>query len=226
MGDIDRIAEQFIPTRGRAWRNVVDFLKRRDRGLVADLGCGNGRHSFPAAMIGYEVVALDISWKLIRHVLKRRRKLRLSTLHPVIGSITHIPIRDGVIDVALVIAVLHSIPTLKLRFRALQEVWRILKTGGKALVTVWSAFQPRHVIPLFSGLLKLLTRRLWEPFDAEVPWRAGLNYTVHRFYHLYTPCELKYTISRSAPWIYKVGRFDVKRSVFPQNYAAIMIKIC
>ena len=224
MGDIDRIAERFIPTRGRAWSRVLEFAELFKGGVLADLGCGNGRHAIPIAKGGREVIALDISQKLVAHVSRRGRREGLGTLHPVVGSVTHIPIRTGYLEGALLVAVLHHIPTFRLRVETLRELWRVLRPGGRTLITVWSALQPRQILPLAMGLLKALIRRLWEPMDAEVPWRIRGQRIVYRFYHLYTPWELSLTLRISAPWLYRVVRFDVKKSAFPQNYMAIARK--
>jgi len=135
MLDIDRIASQFIPTRGRPWKPVLSFLRLLGGGFLGDFGCGNGRHSFAAVNIGFEVVALDISVSLINHI----RRKRIPTLHPVVGSITHPPFKNNAFDAVILIATLHNIPTLRLRLKALWELWRTLRRGGWAMITVWSA---------------------------------------------------------------------------------------
>ena len=223
MLDLDRISKFFIPTRRRAWQAVTEFISGVKGGLIGDFGCGNGRHSLLALKMDCEVIAIDISLNFVRYV---NRKGRWSAkLHTLVASVTHPPFRNSVFDAVIIIAVLHNIPTLKLRLRVLRETWRTLRNRGKVMITVWSAFQPRHIKSLSLGFLKLLLGRLWEPFDAEVLWKAGLKRPVYRFYHLYTSCELRYSMEHSARWVYKVFRMDIKKSLFPQNYASIAIKM-
>ena len=54
-----------------------------------------------------------------------------------------LPFRDEGFDGGLSIAVIHHFATTERRVRALRELARILRIGGKLLISVW-AMEQRH----------------------------------------------------------------------------------
>lgn len=56
--------------------------------------------------------------------------------HLLLADILHLPFRDEMFDGVLCCSVLHHLSTLERRIRALKEITRILKIGGKLLLTV------------------------------------------------------------------------------------------
>ncbi len=65
---------------------LLFFEKLPTRGLVIDMGCGQGRNAIPLARIGFEVLGLDLSSVGIDQMLDRARKEGL----PVQGQVTDI----------------------------------------------------------------------------------------------------------------------------------------
>ena len=74
-----------------------------------------------------------------------------------LGDVMQIPFRDDFIDGVLCCGVLHHISTTERRIRALTQLSRLLKTGGKLLITVW-AFEGREL----------------ESQDVLIKWTNGL----------------------------------------------------
>jgi tRNA (uracil-5-)-methyltransferase TRM9 len=92
-----------------------------------------------------------------------------------------LPYREGIFDYVLSIAVIHHLESAELRGRFLREIWRCLKPGGVALVTVWAAEQVKKKkwVDLGGG-------------DFLVPWtdrESGVTY--NRFYHLFDRAEVQ-----------------------------------
>ena len=54
-----------------------------------------------------------------------------------------LPFRDESVDAALSIAVIHHIATAERRVRALRELSRVLRVGGRVIISVW-AMEQRH----------------------------------------------------------------------------------
>jgi ubiquinone/menaquinone biosynthesis C-methylase UbiE/uncharacterized protein YbaR (Trm112 family) len=101
------------------------------RGLsVLDAGCGVGRSS-RAIQNAEHVSAIDFSWEGLIHF---QRPPRVS-VGLVQGDITRMPIRDHVFDVALSCQVLSHLPTPDLRTQFLSELVRVLKPGGRLILT-------------------------------------------------------------------------------------------
>lgn len=96
---------------------------------VGDLGCGTGQVSESLARFVRRVVAVDDSPAML--AAARRRLGGCENVEIRSGEIEALPVEDGSLDAAVLFLVLHylSEPT-----RALAEVARVLKPGGRLLV--------------------------------------------------------------------------------------------
>lgn len=54
-----------------------------------------------------------------------------------------LPVRDDSFDAALSIAVIHHFATTERRVRAIRELARILRIGGRLMISVW-AMEQQH----------------------------------------------------------------------------------
>ena len=52
-----------------------------------------------------------------------------------------LPFKDGTLDAALSVAVIHHIATAERRVRAIKELARVLRVGGKVMISVWAMEQ-------------------------------------------------------------------------------------
>ncbi len=99
--------------------------------LTLDLGCGNGKNLLKIRNHG---LGLELSSNLAR--ICGERNIEVS-----VGDCTKTQLRDEICDVVISIAVLHHMSTVKRRIEALKEIGRILRPGGKAMVTSWAMKQ-------------------------------------------------------------------------------------
>ncbi len=189
-----QIAGHFSATRYAPWPEVVWFSTLLPKGgIVLDVGCGNGRHSVFLAGEGFRVVGLDIVEELLSAAKSRARTTGVeSRTEFVAGDARKLPFRDGQFDGVLCVAVLHHIPTRKGRLEVLWEMWRVLKTGGVGLVSVWSTEEERYrTTPRPEG---------GDSGDRLVPWTRSLDGKVfHRYYHFFTEKEFKELLAET-PW--------------------------
>ncbi|KAI1729842.1 2OG-Fe(II) oxygenase superfamily domain-containing protein [Ditylenchus destructor] len=129
----EQIAEHFDETRRSKWGVVNRFLDSLpDHSVVLDAGCGNGKYLIrndSLCKIGFDFCENLVS---IAHT-KECEVFR--------GDALCLPFRDNSIDAALSIAVIHHFSTKERRIKALSEILRVLRAGGKACVTVWSMEQ-------------------------------------------------------------------------------------
>ncbi|XP_045695866.1 alkylated DNA repair protein alkB homolog 8 isoform X2 [Phyllostomus hastatus] len=129
----EEIAGHFSSTRHTPWPHIVEFLKALPRGsLVADIGCGNGKYlgiNKELYMIG-----CDRSQNLVDICRERQ-------FQAFISDALAVPIRSGSCDACISIAVVHHFATTERRVAALQELVRLLRPGGKALIYVWAMEQ-------------------------------------------------------------------------------------
>ena len=144
----DAVARQWHGTRYRAWSGVEDFVTKKcaTRGaLVADVGCGNGKNA-PAVMRagaergGAQVIGCDFSMGLLE-ICANERDANDGGSEVFAADAACLPLRSGVFDAALNVAVLHHVSTASRRFALIAETMRVLRVGGVALFYAWALAQ-------------------------------------------------------------------------------------
>lgn len=134
----DKIADHFSHTRYRAWPQVKSFVQLvQPFDSLLDVGSGNGK-SLPTddQRIPWLSVACDVSAALLRICMQRN-------LPCVQADCLRLPFRDESFDASICIAVLHHLANEKRRLQAINEIGRILRVDGQALVYVW-AFEQKN----------------------------------------------------------------------------------
>lgn len=167
----DSIAEHFDKTRNRPWKEVEEFIKDTS-GKTIDIGCGNGRHSEIAADMGHDITCLDASIELLK-ITRDKLKDRADYVR---SGIKKMPFKKESFDNAIYIAAIHHLKVG--RVESLEETRRILKPGGRMIVTSWAREQERWDIEK-------------DEQDIIVPWTKEDGNKIERFYHLYRLDELK-----------------------------------
>ncbi|GCC29408.1 tRNA (carboxymethyluridine(34)-5-O)-methyltransferase ALKBH8 [Chiloscyllium punctatum] len=134
----DEIAGHFSSTRHTPWPKVTEFLKALPAGaFVADVGCGNGKYL--GVNKNLFVVGCDHS-KSLAHICRERN------FEVFICDGLLMPMRSGVCDACISIAVVHHFSTEARRLTAIKEIVRLLRPGGKGLIYVWAMEQERDNI--------------------------------------------------------------------------------
>jgi tRNA (uracil-5-)-methyltransferase TRM9 len=178
----DTIAESFDITRQKPWKFCLDFIHSvKNYDVVADIGCGNGRHLLACAENNSHVVGVDISQKMLKIVkdkLSNKNIVNVSLIH---ADVVELPLTDNSLDVVLFVASLHNIKGKEHRRRALKEIARVLKPKGVALISVWSRWQGKYR----RYFLKQFIIRSREFGDIDIFWKQH-NLNVSRFYHLFS----------------------------------------
>ncbi|XP_067000692.2 alkylated DNA repair protein alkB homolog 8 isoform X2 [Anabrus simplex] len=132
----EEIAVHFSDTRHKPWPNVLAFVLDLTPGSVlVDVGCGNGKYFGHRSDI-FEI-GCDRSSNLA--VVCKERGFQIFNC-----NCLSVPLRDGIADGCISIAVIHHLSTKDRRLRAIEEIVRILVPGGKALIYVWAKDQERH----------------------------------------------------------------------------------
>uniref|UniRef100_F7GQ66 tRNA (carboxymethyluridine(34)-5-O)-methyltransferase ALKBH8 n=1 Tax=Macaca mulatta TaxID=9544 RepID=F7GQ66_MACMU len=129
----EEIAGHFSSTRHTPWPHIVEFLKALPSGsIVADIGCGNGKY------LGVNkelyMVGCDRSQNLVDICRERQ-------FQAFVCDALAVPVCSGSCDACISIAVIHHFATAERRVAALQEIVRLLRPGGKALIYVWAMEQ-------------------------------------------------------------------------------------
>ncbi|XP_061074091.1 probable tRNA methyltransferase 9B [Conger conger] len=146
----EKIAPYFNDSRYKAWPKVRQFLQDQEPGsIVADVGCGNGKY----LGINGDVFKLgsDVCRPLVDTARGRGYEVQVC-------DGLRLPYRHGCFDAVLSIAVIHHLSTKERRVRALREMARVLRVGGRLMVYVWAMEQKR---------------RKFEKQDVFIPWNPN-----------------------------------------------------
>ncbi|TFV53215.1 class I SAM-dependent methyltransferase [Blastococcus sp. TF02A_35] len=117
-----------------------DLLDLRPGMTVLDLGCGEGRHAFEAYRRGGRVVAVDwgqheveTTKRWLGAIAEAGEAPEGARYEVVRGDLLHLPFPDASVDRVMASEVLEHIPD---DATAMREIFRVLKPGGRAVVTV------------------------------------------------------------------------------------------
>ncbi|MBI5455001.1 MAG: methyltransferase domain-containing protein [Deltaproteobacteria bacterium] len=115
---------------------------------ILDAGCGTGNYSLEAARNGAAVTGVDDSFEMLSRACEKAGKegLNIGLCHADAASL---PFHDGRFDVVLSVCALCFI---RERRRALLEMHRVLKSGGRVVVAVLNSRSPWALIRKTKGL--------------------------------------------------------------------------
>lgn len=113
-------------------------LLRLGRGdLLLETGAGTGRLTELCARRCREVVALDFSAASLAVAARRLRGAK-GRVHLVHGDLLALPFREGAFDCYLAAGVFQHLPGAQRRGRGLEELRRVVRPGGRAVLTVYN----------------------------------------------------------------------------------------
>jgi ArsR family transcriptional regulator len=158
-GEWDRLREDLFGDTFYLWA-VLGLI---DPSLtVGDLGCGTGQLTGTVAPYVRRVIAVDGSQDMLDAARQRVESARNVELRQ--GDLESLPIDNGELDAAMLSLVLHYSPAPA---RALAEVGRVLKKGGRVLVVdmlpherqdyqqqmghVWLGFSEKQITRFLTG---------------------------------------------------------------------------
>jgi len=182
----NNIAEEYDKRRTSPFRVIETIARKMPLGdNVLDAGTGNGRHIPLVMSEGGNVVAADISTKMLSLCQSNVKRAGLyASVSPVLCEISALPFREGAFTGALYSAVIHHLPS-QMRRRALEEMSRALRRNSYAILTLWSK-RALKIKPDARGI-EVETA---PGGDFMIPWRTPSG-AEERYYHLYTSGEAR-----------------------------------
>lgn len=171
----EKIAKHFSNTRVYTWDWIREFIDMQQScSVIYDIGCGNGRNIIDNQSIekNLKFVGIDNCREFL-NICKGRG------IEVVEASMTNIPLNAETADAIICIASFHHLSQIEDRIKSLQEMRRLVKTGGKILISVWAKEQPTK------------TRRTFEKHGHNiVEWnKFGEKY--ERYYYIFERKEIE-----------------------------------
>ncbi len=161
-------------------------------GKILDIGCGNCRNLIPFSQKGFECYGIDFSKGMLKEAEKFCAKNNCKAVLKYARA-EKLPFSNSSFDYCMCVASLHHVDDYKKREKALNEIFRVLKTNGKALITCWNKVQIRFLL---------------KPRNHYITWTTK-GKTYFRYYYLFNYWELKKLIeSRGFHVLYSSGPFD------------------
>jgi len=148
-------------------------------GRLLNIGCAHGPDFLPFKE-SFELHGADFSTEMLKLAQKYSKKFKFTV------SLMEADIRQLLKD-------------KEDRLKALQELWRVIKPGGEAFITVWNHWQPRF---------------WFRPKSLLVPWRTR-DKTLYRYYYLFSYHELERLVKKAG--------FEVLKS-FPESTYHLPVK--
>lgn len=150
-------ADAFSKSRYSVWRLVRKFLNSLPAdSSVLDIGCGNGKNMLYRA---------DLNMIGVEHSNSLVEICHMRNLDVIKGAAQQLPFKDDTFDAAIMIAVIHHIPPAE-QYTVFSEIYRILRPGGRCLITNWAVEQPHDARRTFKAGLNLVS---WKGKDGAAP---------------------------------------------------------
>lgn len=116
-----------------------------------DVAAGSGALSIPAARLGAEVLATDISPALIERLDARAREEALPNLEARVMDGQALDLEDGTFDVSASQNGVTLFPDLQ---GGLRELVRVTKPGGRALIVAFGPLRKAEFLTVFVGAMR------------------------------------------------------------------------
>ncbi len=147
----DRVAEEYDSTRGlppdvmeRVTERLGVYLSNRGICKILDVGTGTGRFAIKLQELGFEVVGIDISAKMLGLA-------RAKSVHGLVqADMRRMPFKTGSFDAAMSVHVLHLVREWRL---ALEEIRRVATKTYFSVVSVFSPPTPNRIADFYERKL-------------------------------------------------------------------------
>ncbi len=133
-------------------RFALEMVEARipPRSKILDVGCGTGHLAAELTQRGYEVWGVDLSQEMVRYAREHYDPDRFR-----VGDIERIPFPDNTFDALMCLGVMEYLSSDE---PALREMRRVLKPGGRAVITTPSSVCPFYYMDRAFVKVRFLAR--------------------------------------------------------------------
>jgi ubiquinone/menaquinone biosynthesis C-methylase UbiE len=169
----DKLAGWWNKYRNKPIPEVEEFLKNK-KGKVLDDGCGSGRNLI--AISGIEYYGVDFSKEMLKHAEENCKRSGAKAVF-FKAEADELPFESNFFEGIVCTSTIHLIKEPERRRKALEEIYRTLKKGKDALISVWNKEENED--------LKNIKGK-----ESLVSWKLdGKNYK--RYYYFYEKKEME-----------------------------------
>jgi SAM-dependent methyltransferase len=135
---------------------IIEYGKLNANHKVLDVGCGTGRFPLRISDVrNVSLCALEPSIEMLKQAVRKDESRRILWVR---GDGQRLPFQDKVFDCVYMTAVIHHIENKEM---VLQEIYRILKTGGRCAIMTFSHSRiKKHVTRDFPGVVSTDLKRV------------------------------------------------------------------
>lgn len=215
LGEIKKLKDQRLKMKDESVVNNCNRLQKSEwqtkKLKILDIGCGNWRFLQFLKTKDYNLKNIEYTWiDLSEEMIKEAKKL-----HPEfdfkIANMTKLPFETWEFDVIIPIASFHHLNSEKDRLKTLSEFKRVLKKGWIICITNWNLFQKKYWKSFFRNFWQ---KKSWN--DTFVPFSSWWKIKTIRYYHAFTPNELRELFKES--WFRIIKEFFIKKWKQKENW--------
>src|SRR5712691_1208217 len=160
------------------WQSSRQSLGIRTPLRVLDLGCGDGTTAVPLALLGAEVVGIDIARNLVDAGNKRAAEAGLSRLTFQEGDACNLQgVRDHSFDLTLSVFGAMFAPK---PFEVAREMVRVTRPGGRIVMGNWIPNDPTSFVSQLLKISSAFTPPPPEGFVSPMTWGVD-THIIERF---------------------------------------------
>jgi len=117
------------------------FGQLRPKSTLLDLGCGAGRFSIGASQQGFKITGVDITPKAVEAAKKKFKELQLRNADFQVGDMTDLQFKNSSFSYVFCPRFsINAIATFTRRKKAVKEMLRVAKPGGKIYIESFNRF--------------------------------------------------------------------------------------
>ena len=116
---------------------ILKKLGLQEGDIIADIGCGIGYFSIPAAdIVGLKgiVYAMDVELEMVEETERWAAENGMTNIRPIVTDEYDMKVGDSTVSFAFACLVLHEVED---RIRFIREAKRILKDNGRIVIVEW-----------------------------------------------------------------------------------------
>ena len=121
----------------KIWQNpdeILGVVEIKPAFFVADIGSGSGFLALPLSKKVTKVYAVDVQLEMLEALEQKIRKLGIKNIEVLLAGENEIPLESRSVDLLLSVNTLHEFDD---KGRMISEMARVLKEGGKAVISDW-----------------------------------------------------------------------------------------